>query len=102
MLLPAINLVNLNVSRILERASEIGVRKAFGASSRPWSASSCSRTSCSRSIGGVLGFVLAALVLCARSTTSGLIPYAALRAELPHLPLGPRLSPLVFGVLSGV
>ena len=33
MLLPAINLVNLNVSRILERASEIGVRKAFGASS---------------------------------------------------------------------
>ena len=34
MLLPAINLVNLNVSRILERASEIGVRKAFGASSR--------------------------------------------------------------------
>ena len=33
MLLPAINLVNLNISRILERASEIGVRKAFGASS---------------------------------------------------------------------
>ena len=34
MLLPAVNLVNLNLSRILERASEIGVRKAFGASSR--------------------------------------------------------------------
>ena len=34
MLLPAVNLVNLNVSRIMERASEIGVRKAFGASSR--------------------------------------------------------------------
>ena len=34
MLLPTVNLVNLNVSRILERASEIGVRKAFGASSR--------------------------------------------------------------------
>lgn len=30
--LPAINLVNLNVSRILERSSEIGVRRAFGAS----------------------------------------------------------------------
>ena len=29
--LPAINLVNLNVSRTLERASEIGIRKAFGA-----------------------------------------------------------------------
>ena len=34
MLLPAVNLVNLNISRIMERASEIGVRKAFGASSR--------------------------------------------------------------------
>ncbi len=32
MLLPAINLVNINLSRILERSSEIGVRKAFGAS----------------------------------------------------------------------
>ena len=34
MLLPAVNLINLNVSRIMERACEIGVRKAFGASSR--------------------------------------------------------------------
>src|SRR5205807_3443579 len=33
MLLPTINLVNINISRIIERASEIGVRKSFGASS---------------------------------------------------------------------
>ena len=33
LLLPTVNLVNLNVSRIMERASEIGVRKSFGASS---------------------------------------------------------------------
>jgi hypothetical protein len=33
MLLPTVNLVNLNISRIMERASEIGARKAFGASS---------------------------------------------------------------------
>ncbi|HEX7878599.1 MAG TPA: ABC transporter permease, partial [Candidatus Eisenbacteria bacterium] len=33
MSLPAINLVNLNISRILERSSEIGIRKAFGATS---------------------------------------------------------------------
>src|SRR6476620_9146018 len=32
MLLPTINLVNINISRIMERSSEIGVRKAFGAS----------------------------------------------------------------------
>ena len=34
MTLPALNLVTLNLSRILERASEIGVRKAFGAPKR--------------------------------------------------------------------
>src|SRR5262249_23453874 len=33
MALPAINLVNINLSRILDRSSEIGVRKAFGATS---------------------------------------------------------------------
>ena len=33
-LLPTVNLININVSRIMERASEIGVRKAFGASAR--------------------------------------------------------------------
>jgi putative ABC transport system permease protein len=32
MALPALNLVNLNTGRILERSAEIGVRKAFGAS----------------------------------------------------------------------
>jgi putative ABC transport system permease protein len=33
MLLPTLNLVNINITRIMERSSEIGVRKAFGASS---------------------------------------------------------------------
>ena len=32
MLLPALHLVNLNIGRIEERTSEIGVRKSFGAS----------------------------------------------------------------------
>ena len=32
MLLPALNLVNLNLGRMMERSAEIGVRKAFGAS----------------------------------------------------------------------
>jgi putative ABC transport system permease protein len=33
MMLPALNLMNINISRIMERSSEIGIRKAFGASS---------------------------------------------------------------------
>ena len=32
--MPTVNLVNINISRIMERASEIGVRKAFGAPAR--------------------------------------------------------------------
>ncbi|MFD2161300.1 ABC transporter permease [Paradesertivirga mongoliensis] len=34
MLIPAISLINLNLSRIGERAEEIGIRKSFGATSR--------------------------------------------------------------------
>ena len=34
MLLPALHLVNLNIGRIEERTSEIGVRRSFGASTR--------------------------------------------------------------------
>jgi putative ABC transport system permease protein len=34
LLMPTLNLVNINISRIMDRYSEIGVRKAFGASSR--------------------------------------------------------------------
>ena len=34
MLLPALHLINLNIGRIEERTSEIGVRKSFGASAR--------------------------------------------------------------------
>ncbi|HSP17308.1 MAG TPA: ABC transporter permease [Thermoanaerobaculia bacterium] len=34
MTLPALNLITLNLSRILERAPEVGVRKAFGAPKR--------------------------------------------------------------------
>jgi putative ABC transport system permease protein len=34
MLIPTLNLININITRIMERSSEIGVRKSFGASSR--------------------------------------------------------------------
>src|SRR4029077_4831994 len=34
MALPAVNLINLNVGRIMERAPEIGLRKAAGAPTR--------------------------------------------------------------------
>ena len=57
MLLPAVNLVNLNTSRIMERASEIGVRKAFGASSRTLVGQFVVENLVLTLVGGAVGFV---------------------------------------------
>src|SRR5918993_1161603 len=100
MALPALNLVNLNAGRILERSAEIGVRKAFGASSRQlvWQFVVENVLLCL--VGGVLGLVFARAVL-AWLEASGLIPY--LRVELNFAVFGwGLLLAIVFGLLSGV
>ncbi len=100
MALPAINLVNLNVSRIMERASEIGVRKAFGASSRTLVVQFVVENLALTIIGGLAGFVLAGFVLRAINQ-SGLIPYAELTLN-PRIFLWGLALAIVFGLLSGV
>lgn len=57
--LPTINLVNINVTRILERSSEIGVRKAFGANQSNLLTQFVFENIILTFIGGVLGFILA-------------------------------------------
>jgi hypothetical protein len=99
MLLPAINLVNLNISRIFERVSEIGVRKAFGARAVTWSGQ----------------FIVENIVLalsaarsgsccpCGRCSVingSGLIANADFRMNPRIFLYGLGLS-MLFGVLSG-
>lgn len=100
MLMPTINLVNINVSRILERSSEIGVRKAFGASSRTLIGQFLVENIFLTLIGGLLGFLLSALVLQLISN-SGIIPYAQLTLNWRVFGIGIGLS-LLFGLLSGV
>jgi putative ABC transport system permease protein len=100
MALPAINLVNLNISRIMERASEIGVRKAFGASSRTLVVQFVVENLVLTLVGGFIGFLLAGLALRAIND-SGLIPYAALTLNLRIFVWGLVLA-TVFGLLSGV
>jgi putative ABC transport system permease protein len=100
MTLPALNLINLNTGRILERSSEIGVRKAFGASSRQlvWQFVVENVLLCL--VGGLLGlgFAKLALVWLERSA---LIPY--LQVELNFAVFGwGLLLAIVFGLLSGV
>jgi putative ABC transport system permease protein len=100
MLLPTVNLINLNVSRIMERASEIGVRKAFGASSRTLVGQFVIENLVLTMIGGVVGLLASVLVLRAINT-SGLIPYAALQINYRIFLYGIGLS-VFFGFFSGV
>jgi putative ABC transport system permease protein len=100
MLLPAINLVNLNLSRILERGSEIGVRKAFGASSRTLIGQFVVEGLVLSLLGGVLALLLCFLTLRAINA-SGLIPYAQLTLN-PRVFLWGLLFATVFGLLSGL
>lgn len=99
MLLPTINLINLNVSRIMERASEIGVRKAFGASSRTLVGQFIVENVILTLLGGLVG-LLASIVVLRAITASGMVPYASLTLNLRVFLYGFGLA-LFFGVFSG-
>ena len=63
MLLPSINLINLNISRILGRSSEIGVRKAFGASSQQLVVQFVVENLVITTFGGLFGLIFSWLIL---------------------------------------
>jgi putative ABC transport system permease protein len=95
-----VNLVNLNTSRIMERASEIGVRKAFGASSRTLVGQFIVENLVLTLVGAAIGFVLAAWLLQVINT-SGVIQYAELSLNYRIFGWGVLLA-MAFGLLSGV
>lgn len=97
---PAVTLVNLNVSRILERISEIGVRKAFGASSLQLICQFLVETILLTLMGGVLGFC-GSLVLLRAMNRSHWFPYAALQTNYTIFLYGLLLA-LLFGLFSGI
>ncbi|MCC2547313.1 ABC transporter permease [Hymenobacter sp. BT175] len=100
MLLPALNLVNINVSRIMERSSEIGVRKAFGATGGTLVGQFLVENVFLTLIGGLLGLLMAYVALQLISGAD-ILAYA-------HFELSWRifawalLVTLFFGILSGV
>ncbi|MFT4033888.1 MAG: ABC transporter permease [Siphonobacter sp.] len=100
MALPAVNLINLNTSRIMERSSEIGIRKAFGASNQTLVLQFLTENIFLTLVGGILALILAAGVLMLINA-SELIPGSDLhinwRVTLYALGLI-----LLFGVFSGV
>ena len=62
-LLPVLNLINLNVSRIMDRSSEIGVRKAFGATNSDILTQFVFENIIQTLLGGIIGFILVVLAI---------------------------------------
>jgi putative ABC transport system permease protein len=100
MLLPALSLVNINISRIRDRSSEIGVRKAFGATSGALVRQFLVENIFLTLLGGVLGLGLAAGALHLLNT-SGLIAYTEFGLN-GRVFAGAVGAVLFFGILSGV
>jgi len=100
MLLPTINLVNINISRIMERASEIGIRKSFGASSSTLVLQFIIENIIITFIGGFISLIMAAIILSIINQ-SELVPDTifALNFRIFLISMG---IAFFFGIFSGV
>ena len=100
MALPALNLITLNLSRIMERGSEIGVRRAFGAPRGSLVRQFVFENVVMTVIGGAIGFALAAAILPVLNAVFP-VPDAQFAINIRVFAWG-MLFAVVFGVLSGV
>jgi putative ABC transport system permease protein len=100
MLLPTLNLVNVNITRIMERSSEIGVRKAFGASSKTLVYQFLVENLILTFLGGMIGVVLSIAVMYFINQAQ-LIANLTLRLNFTVLAYAIATC-IVFGLLSGV
>jgi putative ABC transport system permease protein len=98
MSLPAINMANLNIGRILERAPEIGLRKAAGASRRVLTGQFIFENVVLSALGGLIALALAPILLGLLNDT--LFPYGRLGLSGPVFAAAFAFV-VVFGVLSG-
>lgn len=99
MSLPAINMANLNIGRMLERAPEIGLRKATGASRRVLAGQFVFENVVLCALGGLIAFAVAPIVLALLNDT--VFNYGQLTLNVPVFAAG-FVFILIFGVLSGV
>lgn len=100
MALPALNLITLNLSRIMERSSEIGVRRAFGAPRSSLVRQFVFENVVVTVIGGAIGFALAGMTLPLLNMVSP-VPDVQLSLNLRVFAWGMGLA-VFFGILSGV
>ena len=96
---PTLNLINLNVSQILERSSELGVRKAFGATRNDIVQQLLFENVVLCILGGVLGFLAA--LLCIWLINNSGFDLFQLRFNVKVF-LQSFVLLLVFGIISGI
>jgi putative ABC transport system permease protein len=99
LVLPTTNLISINLSRFMERSTEIGVRKTFGASSAHlvWQFVVENVFLCV--VGGAIALV-GALGVLALIENAGWLPYADLTINFRVFLCGLALA-VFFGLLSG-
>lgn len=100
LLLPTLNLVNINITRIMERSSEIGVRKAFGASSKTLVYQFIVENIILTFLGGLIGVVLSVIIIKIINGAN-LIAHLDLTLNFTVLVYS-LLTCIFFGLLSGV
>jgi len=99
-LLPALNLANVNLSRVFERAPEIAVRKSFGATDGDILRQFLFETLVITVIGGVLGVLLSLAVITISNQEEWI--RGVRMAFTPEVALYTLLIILFFGLLTGL
>lgn len=100
LMLPILNLSNLTVSRIFERSSEIGVRKAFGSTKKQLAFQFVFENCLITLLGGIFGFIGAWLLLKSLNA-SGLISLGTVTFSFLIFMNGVIVI-LLFGLASGL
>ncbi len=100
MLLPAINLTVINISRIMERYSEIGIRKAFGASSTTLMGQFIIENIILTLIGGLTAYLISGVIL-RLINGSGMVPWGYIRLDVTVF-LYSMVVTIFFGIISGI
>ncbi len=98
-LVPTLNLINLNISRIMERSSEIGVRKAFGATRYHLMYQFIFENILLTLLGGAFGLIMA-IIMIKILNDSKIIPQAELTFNI-RVFIYALIVSLTFGIISG-
>ncbi len=100
MILPTVNMVNINLSRIMERSPEIGIRKTFGASSHELAGQFLVENILVTFLGGSIGLIFSIAVIACFNAVQ-IIQYTTLSVNYRIFMYAFAIT-LVFGIVSGV